>query len=85
MVKDGSRGCGRVDAVMAGAAGGQRQFLAPDALDLAYSSVGIEFGHGERRVAGLVDHQRLVKFEADPAPAQPGHGRSQLAKAGLLS
>ena len=35
--------------------GGQGQFLAPDALHLAYPSVGIEFGHGEKFVAGLFD------------------------------
>ena len=33
----------------------QRQFLAPDALYFAYPSVGIEFGGGEKLVAGLFD------------------------------
>ena len=35
--------------------GGQGQFLAPDALHFAYPGVGIEFGHGEKLVAGLFD------------------------------
>ena len=33
--------------------GGQRQFLAPDALHFAYPGVGIEFGHGKKLVFGL--------------------------------
>ena len=35
--------------------GGQREFLAPDALHLGYPGVGIEFGYGEKLVAGLFD------------------------------
>jgi hypothetical protein len=38
-----------------GGCGGQRQFLAPDALHLGHPGVGIEFGHGEEFVAGLFD------------------------------
>ena len=34
---------------------GQREFLAPDALHFAYPGVRIEFGHGEKLVAGLFD------------------------------
>jgi len=35
--------------------GGQRQFLAQDALYFAYPGVGIELGYGEKLVAGLFD------------------------------
>jgi hypothetical protein len=35
--------------------GGQWEFLASDALHLAYPGVGIEFGYGEKLVAGLFD------------------------------
>jgi hypothetical protein len=35
--------------------GSQRQFLASDALHLAHPGVGIEFGYGEKLVAGLFD------------------------------
>jgi hypothetical protein len=35
--------------------GGQRQFLAPGALHLGHPGGGIEFGHGEKLVAGLFD------------------------------
>jgi hypothetical protein len=35
--------------------GGQRLFLAPDALHLGHPGVGIEFGYGEKLVAGLFD------------------------------
>ena len=35
--------------------GGQRQFLASDALHFAHPGVGIEFGRGEKLVAGLFD------------------------------
>jgi hypothetical protein len=35
--------------------GGQGLFLAPDALHFGYPGVGIEFGCGEKLVAGLFD------------------------------
>ena len=35
--------------------GGQRLFLAPDALHFAYPGVGTEVGCGEKLVAGLFD------------------------------
>ena len=35
--------------------GGQRRFLAPDALHFAYAGVGIKFDHGEKLVAVLCD------------------------------
>ena len=35
--------------------GGQRLSFAPDALHLSHPGVGIEFGHGEKFVAGLFD------------------------------
>ena len=35
--------------------GGQRQFLAPDALHFGYPGVGTEVGYGEKVVAGLCD------------------------------
>ena len=37
------------------AGGGQRLFLAADALHFAYPGVGIEVGYGEKLVAGLFD------------------------------
>jgi len=68
--------------------GGQRQFLASDALHFAYPSVGIEFGCGEKLVAGLFDcvfHPQpveqlalslvLVGCDFDPAPNETGSNR----------
>jgi hypothetical protein len=45
--------------------GGQRLFLAPDALHFAYPGVGIEFGCGEKLVAGVFDrlfHPQPVEY-----------------------
>jgi hypothetical protein len=65
--------------------GGQRLFLAPDALHFGYPGVGIEVGCGEKLVAGLFDgvfhpqpvEQRalgllLVGGEFDYAPNETG-------------
>ena len=35
--------------------------LVPDALRFAYPGVGIEFGHGEKLVAGLCDGALQVR------------------------
>jgi hypothetical protein len=42
------------------AGGGQWLLLTPDALHLAHPGVGIEFGHGEKFVAGLFDRCGLT-------------------------
>ena len=57
----GGKGAGGFDGVpifgaqALDAGGGQEKFFAADALDLRYPSVGIEFGDGEKFVAGLFD------------------------------
>jgi hypothetical protein len=70
------------------ARGGQREFLAPDALHFAHPGVGIELGQGEKLVAGLFDpifhpqpvEQRalgllLVGGDFDQAPYEMGSNR----------
>ena len=51
----GGDGAGVFGAQFVDPGGGQRLFLAPDALHLAYPDVGIESGQGEKLVAVLFD------------------------------
>ena len=69
----GGEGAGGVDgagvfgAQAVDAGGGQRQFLAADALHFGYPGVGIEVGCGEKLVAGLFDgvfHSQPVEQRA---------------------